>query len=107
GTTGQAIARVLKETGIPFVAVDLMAENVLAGERERLPVRFGDATRRGALEPLGVRRARAVVVTVGDPTSTRRIVGLVRQANAHARILVRARRVDEIEELERLGANDV
>ena len=107
GTTGQAIARVLHETGIPFVAVDLLAENVQAGEREGLPVRFGDATRRGVLEQLGVRRARAVVVTVDDPTGTRRIVGLVRQANPDTRILVRAQRVDEIEELERLGADDV
>lgn len=107
GTTGQAIARVLQETGIPFVAVDLLAKNVQAGEREGLPVRFGDATRRGVLEQLGVRRARAVVVTVDDPTNTRRIVGLVRQANPDTRMLVRARRVDEIEELERLGADDV
>jgi len=44
---------------------------------------------------------------VGDPSSTRRIVGLVRQANPDARIIVRARRVAEIEELERLGADEV
>jgi CPA2 family monovalent cation:H+ antiporter-2 len=107
GTTGEAVARVLKETGIPFVAVDQLAEHVEKAEREGLPVRFGDATRRGTLDALGVGRARAAVVTVGDPSSTRRIVGLIRQANADARILVRARRVAEIEELERLGANEV
>lgn len=107
GTTGQAIARVLKETGIRFVAVDLLDDNVEAARREQLPVHFGDATRRAVLEQLGVQHARATVVTVGDPTSTRLIVGLVRQANADTRILVRARRVEEIEELERLGADDV
>jgi len=107
GTTGQAVAHVLKETGIPFVAIDLLAENVDAARREAIPARFGDATRRGALEALGVREARAAVVTVGDPTSTRQIVSLVRQTNATARILVRARRATEIEELERLGADEV
>src|SRR5207244_2356715 len=107
GTTGEAVARVLKETGIPFVAVDQLAEHVEKAEREGLPVRFGDATRRGTLEALGVGRARAAVVTVGDPSSTRRMVGLVRQANPDARIIVRARRVAEIEELERLGADEV
>jgi len=107
GTTGEAVARVLKETGIPFVAVDQLAEHVEKAEREGLPVRFGDATRRGTLDALGVGRARAAVVTVGDPSSTRRIVGLVRQANPDARIIVRARRVAEIEELERLGADEV
>ena len=107
GTTGEAVARVLKETGIPFVAVDQLAEHVEKAEREGLPVRFGDATRRGTLDALGVGRARAAVVTVGDPSSTRRMVGLVRQANPDARIIVRARRVAEIEELERLGADEV
>lgn len=107
GTTGQAIARVLKETGIPFVAVDLFADPVNAAAREGLPVIFGDAGRRAVLERMGAPRARAAVVTVGDPAATRRIVSLLRQLTAHARILVRAARVAEIDELERLGASEV
>jgi CPA2 family monovalent cation:H+ antiporter-2 len=107
GTTGQAIARVLRETGVPFVAVDLVTEQVTAGRREQMPVRFGDATRRAVLHELGLGEARAVVVAVSGAVATRRIVSLVRQGNQQARILVRVRRVGEIDELERLGANDV
>src|SRR5207253_3707654 len=106
GVTGQAVARVLRETGVPFVAVDMVADAVEAGRRETMPVRFGDASRRAVLEEMGAERARAAVVAVGDPAATRRIVSLVRQANASARILVRARRVGEIAELERLGADE-
>jgi len=106
GVTGQAVARVLGETGIPFVAVDMVADLVQAGRRDGLPVRFGDASRRAVLEEMGAERARAAVVAVGDPGATRRIVALLRQTNATARILVRVRRVSEIEELERLGANE-
>src|SRR5436190_1093465 len=54
----------------------------------------------------GLERARAAVVAVGDPAATRRIVSCLRQTNASARILVRARRVGEIAELERLGADE-
>lgn len=50
---------------------------------------------------------RAAVVTVGEPGATRRIVSLLRQMNPHMRILVRAQRVAEIEELERMGADEV
>jgi CPA2 family monovalent cation:H+ antiporter-2 len=46
------------------------------------------------------------VVTVGDPLATRRVVALVRQLNPRARVIVRARRVGEIDELERLGADE-
>lgn len=107
GTTGQAVARVLKATGIPFVAVDLLAANVDAAVAESLPVQFGDATRRGVLDALGARHARAAVVAVGDPFATRRIVALLRQGRDGIRILARARRVQEIGELERLGADEV
>src|SRR5438552_1227527 len=92
GITGQAVARVLRETGVPFVAVDLVTDVVEAGRREGIPVRFGDASRRAVLEEMGAERARAAVVAVGDPAATRRIVSLVRQTNASARILVRAPR---------------
>src|SRR5947199_54209 len=101
GVTGQAVARVLRETGVPFVAVDMVADAVEAGRREGMPVRFGDASRRAVLEEMGAERARAAVVAVGDPAATRRIVSQLRQTNPTARILVRARRVGEIEELER------
>jgi CPA2 family monovalent cation:H+ antiporter-2 len=107
GTTGSAVARVLKETGLVFAAVDLLAEHVEAARREGLPVRFGDASRRAVLEEMGAGRARAAVVTVGEPAATRRIVSVLRQMNASARILVRVQRVAEIDELERLGADDV
>jgi K+:H+ antiporter len=107
GTTGQAVARVLRETGISFVAVDILNDSVEAARREGLPVRFGDASRRGVLIELGVERARAAIVAVSDPVATRRIVSMVRQSNRTARILVRVRRVQEIGELERLGADEV
>ena len=107
GQTGQAIARVLHETGIAFEAVDLVAENVTAGTADGIPVHFGDASRRAVLENRGAAFARAAVVTVGEPAATRRIVAQLRQLSPRLRILVRARRVEEIRELERLGANEV
>lgn len=107
GETGQAVARVLRETGIPFEAVDLLAENVAVGQRDGIPVQFGDGSRRAVLDHMGAATARAAVVTVGDPGATRRIVTQLRQANGDVRILVRARRVTEIDELEQLGADEV
>jgi len=107
GTTGQAIARVLRETGLPFTAVDLDPDQVRLGQREGIPVRFGDASRRAVLEASGGAHARAAVVAVRDPVATRRIVSLLRQINSHGRILVRAHRVTELDDLERLGANEV
>ncbi len=107
GSTGQAVARVLRETKLPFVAIDMDPELVRSARHEGIPVRFGDASRRGVLESAGASHARAAVVAVRDPVATRRVVSLLRQLNAHARVLVRAQRVVEMEELERLGADEV
>jgi CPA2 family monovalent cation:H+ antiporter-2 len=107
GTTGHAVGRVLRETGLPFVGADMVSEVVEAARREGMPVLFGDASRRAVLEAMGAARARAAVVAVGDPGATRRIVSLLRQMNDSMRVLVRVRRVNEVEELERLGADEV
>src|SRR5205807_1739375 len=84
-------------------AAGVVAARVEAGRGEGIPVRFGRGSRRAVLEGVGAEQGRAAVVGVGDPAATRRIVSCLRQTNASARILVRARRVGEIAELERLG----
>jgi CPA2 family monovalent cation:H+ antiporter-2 len=105
--TGQAVARVLGSTSIPFVVLDMDPARVRAGQVEGLPVHFGDASRRGALESVDIAQARAVVVAVSDELITRRIVALCRQLAPRACVLVRAHTVTEIAELERLGASEV
>jgi CPA2 family monovalent cation:H+ antiporter-2 len=105
--TGQAVARVLGSTSIPFQVLDMDPARVRAGESEGLPMHFGDGSRRGALEAVGIVKARAVVVAVSDAIASRRITALARQMNPKATILVRAHGVDEIDELERLGATEV
>lgn len=107
GSGGRAIARVLGGTGIPFVALDLLVDVVDRGLREDLPVRFGDGTRRAVLHDMGASRARAAVVMVGDPGTTRTVVALLRQLGPDMRILARARNVAEVETLEGLGADEV
>jgi CPA2 family monovalent cation:H+ antiporter-2 len=105
--TGQAVARVLGSTSIPFVVLDMDPARVQAGVAEGLPVHFGDGSRRGALEGAGIDRARAVVVAVNDALASRRITALASQLGPRATILVRAHEVEEIGELERLGATEV
>jgi CPA2 family monovalent cation:H+ antiporter-2 len=82
------------------------ADTVARAKSENLPIQFGDATRRAVLEDLGVSSARAAVVAIADPIATRRIVSLIRQMNGELRLIVRARYVNEIGELERLGADE-
>ncbi|MGH9379474.1 MAG: cation:proton antiporter [Thermoanaerobaculia bacterium] len=107
GMNGRMLSRVLRQTGIPYVVVELNPTAVAEAHREEVPVLFGDATRNAILESAGVERARVAVFAISDPVATRRSVRLARELNPALHILVRTRQVDQIEAFRRDGADQV
>jgi CPA2 family monovalent cation:H+ antiporter-2 len=107
GLNGTNVARVLLETGIPHVLVDIDPERVAAARHEGLHVLRADATGLEGLHAAGVGRALGVVVTIPDPDACRRVVRLARMHNPDVRVLVRTRYVKEVETLRALGADEV
>lgn len=107
GVGGRLLARVLRETRIPYVVVELNGETVRRAAAAGEPILYGDAARREILEAAGAARAAAVVFVITDPAAVRRAVALTRRLNPAVEIIVRSRLVQEIEELRRLGASQV
>ncbi|NNF59018.1 MAG: sodium:proton exchanger [Rhodothermaceae bacterium] len=107
GPAGQRLAQVLRNTGIPFLVMDLNPQSVGAARAEGLDARFGDAARRLALEEAHLDRAKLLVVAINDPAATERAVHLARHLNPTLQILVRARYLAEIGPLEAAGADIV
>ena len=107
GLNGQNLARVLRETGLRYTILELNAENVRAAAAAGEPIHFGDGTRPSVLRAVRADAAAVVVIAISDPVATRRIVSLVRTASTRPALIVRTRYVNEIEELYRLGADEV
>lgn len=107
GLNGRNLARLLKQTGIPYIVLELNGETVLRARQAGEPIYYGDAASREVLKRLGIERARAFVLAIADPVTSRRAVRLARELNPSLYILVRTRYVKELEELYRLGANEV
>ena len=107
GLNGQNLARVLRESGIPFRVLELDAELVRAGKAAGEPIDFGDGTRTDILEQVGIARARVLVIAISDPAATARMVSQARRLRSDISIIVRTRYVAEIERLDSLGANQV
>jgi monovalent cation:H+ antiporter-2, CPA2 family len=107
GVNGQNLARALSSAGIPYAIVEMNPETVRAARARGEPMQYGDCTRVAVLESLGIAQARMYVVAISDAPSTRQTTSLARSLNPELDILVRTRFVAEVEELRRLGANEV
>ena len=107
GLNGQNLARVLRESGIPYRVLELSPELVRAGKIAGEAIDFGDGTRPDILLQAGIQRARVLVIAISDPTATAHTVSQARRLRADVKIIVRTRYVAEIERLYSLGANEV
>lgn len=107
GLNGRNIAKVLRETGIQYVIVEANPKNVLHAKKEGEKIINGDATKREVLEYTHIRSAKVVVVAISDSMATRIIVRLVKDLNPNVYLIVRTRYVKDVEELVKLGADEV
>lgn len=101
------LASMISSMGLPFTSIvydtDLARSEM---EKGNLTV-YGDATFEPVLRQASVHTAELVVISVGNLITALAIVEHTRQMNKHAHIIVRTRHVTDIEELYRLGANQV
>lgn len=107
GLNGRNLARVLGETEIPFVALDLDGDTVRREAQHGVPIYYGDATNQNVLRHVRIEDARVLVLAISDPFSARRAVQVARGLNPKIHIVVRTRYLRELEELHDLGADDV
>ncbi len=107
GVSGTTLARVLKETGVKYIFIELNPDTVkrLAGEGETAV--YGDASRLTILEEAQMKTARAVVFVISDPFIIHYAIANARRLNKNVYIIVRTRHVSEIDGLYQAGADMV
>lgn len=107
GLNGRNLARVLKETKIPYTILELNPETVRKMKKKGEPIYYGDGTSPEILHKLGLRRAKVLVIAISDPNATRKIVQIAKTDNPKIHIIVRTRFISEIDELKKIGADEV
>jgi CPA2 family monovalent cation:H+ antiporter-2 len=107
GLNGRNLARVLSETEIPHLALDLDGDTVRRESRHGVPIYYGDATNPNVLRHVKIEESKVLVVAISDPFITRRTVQVAKLLNPKVRIVVRTRYLRELEELHDIGADDV
>jgi len=107
GLNGRNLTRVLEETEIPYVALDLNGETVRLESQSGVHIYYGDITNPRVLRHVRIEDARVLVVAISDPFSARRAVQIARGLNPALHIIVRTRYLRELDELHQLGADEV
>lgn len=107
GIAGKNIVYGLKSLNLPYVIVELNPFTVKKYKKQGEPIYFGDATNLEILNKLGIKNAKVLVISMGDSLAARKIVSIAKKENSNLYIIVRSKFVSEIEELLKLGANEV
>lgn len=107
GLNGRNLARVLEETEIPYVVLELDGDTVRRESRSGVPIYYGDAANPSVLRQVRIEQARVLVLAMSDPFVARRTVQIARSLNPALHIVVRTRYLKELEELHQLGADEV
>lgn len=107
GLNGSNLARVLKETGIKYIVTELNPDTVKREKAKGEKIIFGDISKVEVLKAVNIDKANTIVYAISDPAVSRRSVKLAKKLNPHIYALVRTRFVTEVDELKKLGADEV
>ncbi len=107
GLNGRNVARALRRSQITYAIIEANGQIVREARLGRENVFFGDGTRGEILNRVGIKRAKILVLCLSSVSDERRAVAVARQISPTIHIIARTRKVEEIAELHRLGADEV
>ncbi|MHB8854393.1 MAG: cation:proton antiporter domain-containing protein [Ignavibacteriaceae bacterium] len=107
GLNGKNLARVLKETGISYIVIEMNPNTFKQEKAKGERIIFGDVIREGILHVAGLERASVIVYAISDPVASRRGLQIAKKINPNVYAIIRTRYTSEIDDLINLGADEV
>ncbi len=105
GRVGHTVAKLLESENIPYVIIDIDSFMVARERKNGLPIYYGDTARIHVLKSLAIERARAVIITHNDTRVAIQTISAIRELNTELPIVARARNIEQVQKLEKAGAN--
>ncbi|MDX2074661.1 MAG: monovalent cation:proton antiporter-2 (CPA2) family protein [Alphaproteobacteria bacterium] len=104
GRVGHTVSDLLENENISYVAIDMDSYMVSRERKIGTPVYYGDSARAHVLSALGIKRARALIITHSDTRVALQTIATVRDLNNEIPIIARAKNLEQVQKLERAGA---
>lgn len=106
GPVGRILVRLLRESGLSPMVIDLNHEAVNELTREGIDALYGDATQREILELAGIARARSLVFA-GGGTAPGKVIAVAKELNPRLRTLARSTYLSDTTDATKAGADVV
>jgi CPA2 family monovalent cation:H+ antiporter-2 len=107
GRSGQSLAKLLEEEGVPYHALDLDPDRVREAQAAGANVSYGDAARRESLVAAGIHRAAALMITYADTPSALRVLHFAHELAPQLPVIVRSYDDSDLDKLRAAGAAEV
>ncbi|MEO0707022.1 MAG: cation:proton antiporter [Cyanobacteria bacterium J06649_5] len=107
GRVGRVIVNLLRQRNLPVLVLENSEAAVQSLRREKIPFVLGDADSELILAKAALQQAKALVIALPDPTSTRILLARARAIAPKLDIIARAHTTKELDQLSQLGAQEV
>ncbi len=107
GPAGRHLVKVLHDSGIPYIVIEMNPRSVDEMKQRQIPVVYGDASRPHILDMAKVKKAKLCVIATNEHASSQTILKQARYLNPTLQLIVRTRYLNEVESLEKQGADIV
>ncbi|MEL7141759.1 MAG: cation:proton antiporter [Cyanobacteria bacterium J06573_11] len=107
GRVGRVIVNLMRQQGFPVMVLENSEAAVTSLRREHIPFVMGDADSELILEKASLPNAKALVIALPDPMSTRLLLQRARAIAPKLDIIARAHTTKELDQLSQLGAQEV
>lgn len=107
GPAGRYLVKVLHESGIPYVVIEMNPESVNEMKAQNIPAVFGNAGRPHILNTAKIKKAKLLVIATNDPVTSPLILKQARHINPTLQIILRARYMNQVESFKEQGGDIV
>ncbi len=107
GRGGYMVTKMLTAEHLSYVVVDIQSKIVKEGKSDSFPIYLGDVTRCEILKSVGIERAQALVISIKNEVTIKKVVSLVAANFPHVNIVIRLPDLSNVEVYRDLGANKI
>ncbi len=107
GVNGRNVAKAARASNIPYIIIEMNPITVQAERRKGEMINYGDATQETALTNALINKAEVIVIAIPSAAATARITELAKRLNPNIFIAARTRFVQNVQQLYKLGADEV